>query len=49
LLCYWGSPSSAADRIIDHVGPVLALRQRKQFRTDTVRVILSRNPVTLDV
>ncbi|SNT44860.1 Helix-turn-helix of DDE superfamily endonuclease [Actinacidiphila glaucinigra] len=34
-----GISTAAADRIIDHTGPLLALRQRKQFRKDTVLII----------
>ncbi|CAL9371955.1 hypothetical protein SUDANB151_00865 [Streptomyces sp. enrichment culture] len=30
---------SAADRIIDHLGPALAPQQRKRFRTDTVLIV----------
>jgi hypothetical protein len=30
---------SAADRIIDHLGPALALQQRKRFRKDTVLIV----------
>jgi hypothetical protein len=29
----------AAGRIIDHLGPALALQQRKRFRTDTVLIV----------
>ncbi|MFF3375684.1 transposase [Streptomyces sp. NPDC002680] len=35
----FGISKSAADRIIDHMGPLLALRQRKQFRKDTVLIV----------
>ncbi|WP_419249010.1 hypothetical protein [Streptomyces canus] len=31
----FGVSKSAADRIIDHLGPMLALRQRRRFRKDT--------------
>ena len=32
----FGVSKSAADRIIDHLGPMLALQPRKRFRKDTV-------------
>ncbi|WP_406463439.1 transposase [Streptomyces sp. NBC_01622] len=35
----FGVSKSAADRVIDHLGPALALRQRKRFRKDTVLVV----------
>ncbi|MFJ3419577.1 transposase [Streptomyces sp. NPDC086082] len=35
----FGISKSAADRIIDHLGPLLALRQRRQFRKDTVLIV----------
>ncbi|MFF4832569.1 transposase family protein [Streptomyces sp. NPDC001315] len=35
----FGVSKSAADRIIDHLGPSLALQQRKRFRTDTVLIV----------
>ncbi|REK91801.1 IS5/IS1182 family transposase [Streptomyces inhibens] len=34
----FGVSKSAADRIIDHLGPSLALQQRKRFRKDTVLI-----------
>ncbi len=34
-----GISESAADRIIDHLGPSLALQQRKRFRKDTVLIV----------
>jgi hypothetical protein len=34
-----GVSKSAADRIIDHLGPALALQQRKRFRKDTVLIM----------
>ncbi|WP_124285413.1 transposase [Streptomyces sp. NBC_01259] len=34
-----GLSKSAADRIIDHLGPSLALQQRKRFRKDTVLIV----------
>jgi hypothetical protein len=34
----FGVSRSAADRIIDHLGPLLALRPRKRFRKDTVLI-----------
>ncbi|MEU6846320.1 transposase family protein [Streptomyces sp. NPDC046716] len=35
----FGVSKSAADRIIDHLVPLLAIRQWKQFRKDTVLVV----------
>jgi hypothetical protein len=35
----FGVSKSAADRIIDHLGPVLALRPRKWFRKGTVLIV----------
>ncbi|MFB7837024.1 transposase [Streptomyces sp. NPDC056056] len=35
----FGVSKSAADRIIDHLGPRLALQQRKRFRKDTVLIV----------
>lgn len=35
----FGISKSAADRIIDHLGPSLALQQRKRFRKDTVLIV----------
>ncbi|MFI9004653.1 transposase [Streptomyces sp. NPDC053541] len=35
----FGVPKSAADRIIDHLGPLLALQQRRRFRKDTVLIV----------
>lgn len=35
----FGVSKSAADRIIDHLGPMLALRSRKRFRKDTVLIV----------
>ncbi|WP_345639240.1 transposase, partial [Streptomyces lacrimifluminis] len=35
----FGVSKSAADRIIDHLGPLLALRQRKRFRKNTVLIV----------
>lgn len=34
----FGVSKSAADRIIDHLGPALAPQQRKRFRTGTVLI-----------
>ncbi len=34
----FGISKSAADRIIDHDGPLLALRQRQRFRPGTVLI-----------
>ncbi|WP_406725810.1 transposase [Streptomyces sp. GD-15H] len=35
----FGISKSAADRIINHLGPQLALQQRKRFRRDTVLIV----------
>jgi hypothetical protein len=35
----FGVSKSSADRIIDHLGPLLALRPRKRFRKDTVLIV----------
>ncbi|MER8098648.1 transposase [Streptomyces goshikiensis] len=35
----FGVSKSAADRIIGHVGPLLALQQRQRFRRDTVLIV----------
>jgi hypothetical protein len=35
----FGVSKSAADRIIDHLGPMLALRPRRRFAKDTVLVV----------
>ncbi len=35
----FGVSKSAADRIIAHLGPALALQQRKRFHTDTVLIV----------
>lgn len=35
----FGVSKSAADRIIDHLGPLLTLQQRKRFRKDTVLIV----------
>lgn len=35
----FGVSKSAADRVIDHLGPSLALRPRKRFRKDTVLIM----------
>ncbi|MFH0240860.1 transposase family protein [Streptomyces sp. HK10] len=35
----FGISRSAADRIVDHLGPALALRPRQRFRTDTVLIV----------
>ncbi|MFF3982224.1 transposase [Streptomyces sp. NPDC001828] len=35
----FGISKSAADRIIDHLGPLLALQPRKRFRKDTVLIV----------
>ncbi|MFD6294174.1 transposase family protein [Streptomyces sp. NPDC060235] len=39
LALLFGISKSAAGRIIDHIGPLLAIRQRKQFRKDTVLIV----------
>jgi hypothetical protein len=35
----FGVSKSAADRIVDHLGPALALQPRKRFRKDTVLIV----------
>lgn len=35
----FGTSKSAADGIIDHLGPALALQQRKRYRKDTVLIV----------
>src|SRR3954470_18088427 len=35
----FGVSKSAADRIIDHLGPALALQQRRRFRKDAVLIV----------
>lgn len=35
----FGISKSAADRIIDHLGPLLALQPRRRFRKDTVLIV----------
>jgi hypothetical protein len=35
----FGVSKSAADRIVDHLGPALALQERKRFREDTVLIV----------
>jgi hypothetical protein len=35
----FGVSKSSADRIIDHLGPMLALQPRKRFRNDTVLIV----------
>ncbi|MFJ5678285.1 transposase [Streptomyces sp. NPDC093097] len=39
LALLFGISKSAADRIIDHVGPLLRLRARRRFRKDTVLIV----------
>jgi hypothetical protein len=39
LVPLFGISKSAADRNIDSIGPLLALRQRRQFHKDTVLII----------
>ncbi len=35
----FGVSKSAAERVIDNLGPVLALQQRKRFRKDAVLIV----------
>ena len=35
----FGISKSAADRIIDHLGPMLAVQPRRRFRKDTVLIV----------
>jgi hypothetical protein len=35
----FGISKSAADRIVDHLGPALALQPRRRYRTDTVLIV----------
>ncbi len=35
----FGISTSSADRIIDHIGPLLALKQRQRFHPDTVLIV----------
>ncbi|MGW2785342.1 transposase [Streptomyces populi] len=39
LALLFGVSKSAADRIVDHLGPALALRPRRRFRKDTVLIV----------
>jgi hypothetical protein len=39
LALLFGVSKSAADRVIDHLGPALALQQHKRFRTDTMLIV----------
>ncbi len=39
LVPLFGVSKSSADRMIDHLGPALALQQRKRFRKDTVLIV----------
>jgi len=39
LALLFGVSKSAADRIFDHLGPSLALQQRRRFRKDTVLIV----------
>lgn len=39
LVTLFGVSKSAADRIIDHLGPMLALQPRKRFAQDTVLIV----------
>lgn len=38
LALLFGVPKSAADRIVNHLGPVLALQPRKRFAKNTVLI-----------
>ncbi len=44
----FGVPKSAADRIIDHLGPALAVQRRMRFRKDTVLVVKQHPVPTVD-
>lgn len=44
----FGISKSAADRIIDHLGPLLALQPRRRFRKDTVLIVDSKPVPTCD-
>jgi hypothetical protein len=35
----FGVPKSAADRMVDHLGPALALQPRRRFRKNTVLIV----------
>lgn len=39
LALLFGVSKSAADRVIDHLGPMVALQPRKRFRRDTVLIV----------
>jgi len=39
LALLFGISTSAADRVIDHLGPCLALRQRRRYRRQTVLIV----------
>ncbi|MFE6872742.1 transposase [Kitasatospora sp. NPDC057692] len=39
LVPLFGVSKSAADRIINHIGPLLALKPRRRFRKDTVLIV----------
>jgi hypothetical protein len=39
LAALFGVSKSAADRIVDHTAPLLALKQRRRFRKDTVLIV----------
>ncbi|MFD0396215.1 transposase [Streptomyces nogalater] len=39
LATLFGVSKSAADRIVDHLGPALALQPRRRFRKDTVLIV----------
>lgn len=39
LALLFGVSKSAADRVIDHLGPKLALQPRRRFRKDAVLIV----------
>ncbi|MBW8705806.1 hypothetical protein MBT84_39970 [Streptomyces sp. MBT84] len=39
LASLFGISKSAADRIVDHVGPLLAFKQRQRFRAGTILIV----------
>jgi uncharacterized protein (UPF0262 family) len=39
LALLFGISKSAADRIIDHLGPLMSLRPRRRFSKDTVLIV----------
>ncbi len=44
----FGISKSAADRIIDHIGPLPALRQQSRFHRDTVLIVDGTLALTRD-